>query len=77
MFLNVILTILTVVLITITVLLTKWWRKYGKEMFKTISSVKNITSQTSTINDTFKNPNINDLMDRMKKMSDMLGNFKK
>jgi len=77
MFLNVILTILTVVLITITVLLTKWWRKYGREMFKAISSVKNITSQTSTINDTFKNPNINDLMDRMKKMSDMLGNFKK
>lgn len=40
MFLNIILTILVLVLIGITVLVTFWWRKYGKKIFNTVSDLK-------------------------------------
>ena len=80
MFLNIILTILTIVLISITVLLSMWWRKYGKKAFKTLSSVKNLTSQipTQTLQgQPLQGQNIGDLMDRIKKINDMFGGIKK
>ena len=80
MFLNIILTILTVVLITITVLLTIWWRKYGKKAFETLSSVKSLTSQipTQTLQgQPLQGQNIGDLMERLKKINDMFGGVKR
>jgi hypothetical protein len=85
MFLNIILTVLTIVLISITVLLSIWWRKYGKKLFETLSSVKNLTSQIP-IQTLQGNPsqshqmsgqNITDLMDRLKNLNQMFGSMKK
>jgi len=85
MFLNIILTVLTIVLISITVLLNIWWRKYGKKLFETLSSVKSLTSQIpiQTLQGQQspgnQNPgqNIGDLMDRLKKLNQMFGSMKK
>lgn len=87
MFLNIILTVLTIVLISITVLLSMWWRKYGKKLFEVLSSVRGLTSQIS--NQTSQIPNqtlqgqplpgqsIGDLMDRIRKLNQMFGSMKK
>lgn len=77
MFLNIILTILTVVLITITVLLTIWWRKYGKDLFSSISKMKGLTQNSSIFNEVSQGQNINDLMERLKKINDMFGGLKR
>jgi hypothetical protein len=42
MFLNIILTLLVVVLLTITIMLYIWWKKFGKKMFDSISNMKNL-----------------------------------
>jgi predicted transcriptional regulator YheO len=42
MFLNIILTLLVVVLLTITIMLYIWWNKFGKKMFDSISYIKNL-----------------------------------
>jgi hypothetical protein len=42
MFLNIILTLLVVALLTITIMLYIWWKKFGKKMFDTMSNMKNL-----------------------------------
>ena len=42
MFLNIILTLLVIVLLTITIMLYIWWKKFGKKMFDSISNMKNL-----------------------------------
>ena len=42
MFLNIILTLLVVVLLTITIMLYIWWKKFGKKMFDSMSNMKNL-----------------------------------
>ena len=41
MFLNIILTLLVVVILTITIMLYIWWKKFGKKMFDSMSNMKN------------------------------------
>lgn len=94
MFTKIILTILTVVLITMTVILVIWWRKYGKELFQVLTKVKNLTSQLPFGNpmtpqqpqqnngnnrqiDPFQNQNMSELMDRIRKMNEMMGKMKR
>ncbi len=42
MFLNIILTLLVVVLLTITIMLYIWWKKFGKKMFDSMSNIKTL-----------------------------------
>ena len=42
MFLNIILTLLVIVLLTITIMLYIWWKKFGKKMFDSLSNMKNL-----------------------------------
>jgi hypothetical protein len=42
MFLNIILTLLVVVLLTITIMLYIWWKKFGKKLFDSMSNMKNL-----------------------------------
>jgi hypothetical protein len=42
MFLNIILTLLVIVLLTITIMLYIWWKKFGKKMFDSMSNMKNL-----------------------------------
>lgn len=50
MYLNIILTILVVTLITMTIMVNRWWKKYGVEMFKTMNNLKNLNIGGSQIN---------------------------
>jgi len=63
MYLNIILTILVVVLITITVLLVRWWRNFGKGIFQSVGKIK-------SMGNTFPSQD-NPLM-KMKEMTDRL-----
>jgi len=42
MFLNIILTLLVIVLLTITIMLYIWWKKFGKKMFDSMSNMKDL-----------------------------------
>jgi hypothetical protein len=42
MFLNIILTLLVIVLLSITLMIYFWWKKFGKQMFNSISNMKNM-----------------------------------
>jgi len=42
MFLNIILTLLVIVLLTITIMLYLWWKKFGKKMFDSMSNMNNL-----------------------------------
>lgn len=77
MFLNIILTILTIVLVTITFLLNKWWRNYGKEMFQSFKKMKEMMPPKQMMNDSSQPQNLNDLMDRLNKLNQMFGTPKK
>lgn len=61
MFLNIILTLLTIVLITITVLVYIWWKKYGKQLFDTMNQMKSMTNNPLDLNQAFPNMNMGDL----------------
>lgn len=50
MYLNIILTILVVTLITMTIMVNRWWKKYGVGMFKTMNNLKNLNVGGSQIN---------------------------
>lgn len=65
MYLNIILTILVSILLAILVALIVWWKKFGKEMFKTLTTMnkiipngsnqKNVTNDlSSTLNQAFE-----------------------
>jgi len=43
MYLNIILTILVVVLITMTYMVNRWWKKYGLKMFDSMEQLKKIS----------------------------------
>jgi len=59
MYLNIILTILVLVLITISSGVYFWWKKYGKKIFKLMDVMKNMekpkmdTSMFGNMNDLF------------------------
>jgi len=68
MYLNVILTILVVTLISITVLLTIWWKKYGKSLFG---------GGTNLDLNRFPLPKLNDIGKIMSQMDEMMKKTKK
>jgi hypothetical protein len=81
MYLNIILTILVVVLITISTGIYFWWKKYGKKIFGLFEDfkkfntgrnldpniIKNLTGNHLDIGNTFKY-----LMDNLKKMNNKI-----
>lgn len=75
MFLNVILTILVITLITMTVLLTIWWRKYGKKLFGSISKAPNLASN-QMIKDLMGNQNMGDILNRISQIKQTLSKRK-
>lgn len=76
MFLNIILTILTVTLITMTVLLTIWWRKYGKKMFNSISNASGIMNNPMLKDLTGGSTNLGSMMERINQMKQMMSKMK-
>ena len=66
MYLNVILTILVIVQITICGCVIYGWKKYGKKLIKNFSDMNSMLT---------KNPSGNETMDLNKLISDMSKNF--
>lgn len=78
MYLNVILTIFVIVQVVTIVLIYKWWKKYGRTLFKSFIDInKGFSSQTpnSVGFGGVKEPtffgNIPDMTEMMKQLSDM------
>lgn len=72
MYLNVILTIFTITLITMTILFVIWWKKYGKKIFNSMKDVKTVIPE-SLIKDLQGQANIGEMMDRLRKINQMFG----
>jgi len=77
MFLNTILTILTVVLITMTVLAVVWWKKHGKKLLNFILSMKGMMSNNPFGNGNTNQQGLDDLFGRLNKLNEMFGKTKK
>ena len=74
MYLNVILTILVITLIGVLTMLILWWKKYGKKVFDSVNSMKNILPSG---NKNIPNlGNVNDVIGDLKKSMEMLNNLK-
>jgi|694.fasta_scaffold49810_15 hypothetical protein len=73
MYLNVILTILVLVLITISTLTVLWWKKYGKELFSLIINMKNMKENVSSSNPML--PDLNSLLSDFESISKNFSKF--
>lgn len=73
MYLNVILTILVLVLITICTLTVLWWKKYGKELFSLIINMKNMKENVSSSNTML--PDLNSLLSDFESISKNFSKF--
>jgi uncharacterized protein (UPF0333 family) len=72
MFLNIILTLLVIVLLSITLMIYFWWKKFGKQMFNSISNMKNMFPK-----DGGKLPNNLDINKLMSDLTKINQTFKK
>jgi hypothetical protein len=73
MYLNVILTIYVIVQIITMVLIYKWWKKYGKSLFKTFTELKNLPMGGMKSG---QMPDMSKMMGDLMKMSKNMGKFK-
>jgi hypothetical protein len=73
MYLNVILTIFIIVQIVTMVLIYKWWKKYGKTLFKTFTELKNLPMGGMNPG---QMPDINKMMGNLMNMTKNMGKFK-
>ena len=75
MYLNIILTILVVVLITMTVLLVRWWRNFGKGIFQSVGKLKNMgTTFPSQDSPLMKMKEMTDKLNKMSQMTSQMTN---
>jgi hypothetical protein len=49
MYLNIILTVLVIVLLSMTILATLWWKKYGKKLFDTMLNMDKILPKNNNL----------------------------
>ena len=71
MYLNIILTILVLVLISIITIVVFWWRKFGKELFNTMMNMNKILPSDSK-----KIPFPKDLGNMFSELDKVMGQFK-
>ena len=83
MYLNVILTIFVIVQVVTIVLIYKWWKKYGRTLFKTFTDMKKVfpskmmdsvsTSSVKTPNPFENIPNMSQMMKQFESMTKNMG----
>ena len=73
MYLNVILTIFIIVQIITMVLIYKWWKKYGKTLFKTFTELKNLPMGGMSPG---QMPDINKMMGDLMNLTKNMGKLK-
>jgi hypothetical protein len=73
MYLNIILTILTLVLLSILSISIYWWRKYGKKIFNSVNSLDNISSSIKNFESLASNLNNQKMSSIQNQMSQLEG----
>jgi hypothetical protein len=77
MLLTIVLIIFTLILGTMTLMMYLWWRKYGRDLFKTIKNMGNMMNfgKTDPFSANFgkKMPNIGDYKQQIKMLQDIMG----
>jgi len=73
MYLNVILTIFVIVQIITMVLIYKWWKKYGRTLFKTFTQIKGMSPGGFNPS---KMPDMGQMMKQFESMTKNMGKFK-
>jgi hypothetical protein len=79
MYLSVILTIFVVLQIITLVLVYKWWKKYGRTLFKSFTQMKGMSPggfNPSQMPDISKIPNMGQIMKQLENMTKNMGKFK-
>ena len=72
MFLNIILTLLVVILLSITIIMYVWWKKFGKKMFGSMLNMKDLLPKGDG-----KLPNNLDINQLMSNLTKIKEQFKK
>lgn len=79
MYLSVILTIFVVLQIITLVLVYKWWKKYGRTLFKSFTQMKGMSPggfNPSQMPDISKIPNMGQIMKQLENMTKNMSKFK-
>jgi hypothetical protein len=79
MYLNIILTIFVVLQITTLVLVYKWWDKYGRTLFKTLTQMRGDSMggfNPTQMPDMSKMPDMGQMMKQFQSMSKTMSKFK-
>lgn len=72
MFLEIVLTVLTIVLILMSLGVYLWWRTYGKKIFTMMNKIQSLGNQKNMDLSSIKNMDM-----LLKQMNGILGRFKK
>jgi len=75
MYLNIILTILVLILLTIFLSMYLWWRRFGKKMFDSMSSMNKILPKDT--NKMFNPNDMGNMFSEVHKMMNQINNLKK
>ena len=79
MYLNIILTILTLVLLSILSISIYWWRKYGKKIFNSVNSLDNISSSIKnfeSLASNLTNQKMSSIQNQMSQLEGFINLFK-
>ncbi len=68
MVLNILLSLLLIVLVSISVLLFIWWKKYGKKIFESVSKMQKTMGQVGGQKKPLDMSNLLSELDKMSKM---------
>ena len=74
MYLSIILTIFVVLQITTLVLIYKWWKKYGKSIFKSFTEIKkSFPTGTQGTNPMSNLPDLNNMFKQLEEVNKIIG----
>ena len=73
MYLNIILAVFVVVQIVTLILIYKWWKKYGKALYKSFINIKGMPSTRFSPSQI---PDMSQMMKQLELMSKNIGKFK-
>lgn len=79
MYLNIILTVLTLTLLSILSLSIYWWKKYGKKLFESFNNLDNISSSIKSFESLASNFNtqkMSNIQNQMSGLNSLINLFK-
>jgi hypothetical protein len=74
-FLSISLLVFSIVILFTTILLTIWWKKYGKSLFLTFKNLKNMGNQQNFMENMGNLGNLEEFYKNMGNFGGQMGNF--